>query len=264
MNYNNLDLEYFHKFTKGHGVKIAVLDSELDLSHKEFEGRDVKYEEFIPSTETNYHGTAVSSLIVGNNIGVAPEASLYHMKMLSNVFGSGVSWDKAFDKAMSLDVDVICMSIGTKAKLSPSMRQSLQRAKERGISVLAPSGNEGLFLLRNPANDERVIAVGGKDASGKTSKKSNKHSDIEAYALSENVLVANIDNQFKYIKKSGTSFSNAIVAGQVALIIAYARDNGLDINVRDFLKHYNKNNPMSGKMLNMNIVKEELDKYLKL
>lgn len=264
MNYNNLNLDNFHKFTKGHGVKIAVLDSELDLSHVEFEGRDIEYEEFIPSTNINYHGTAVSSLIVGNNIGVAPESKLYHMKMLSNIFGSGVSWDRAFDKAMSLGVDIICMSIGTKSSLSPSMKQSLQKAKEKGITVLAPSGNEGLFLLRNPAGDERVIAVGGKDHQGKTSKKSNKHADIEAYALSENVLVANVDSDFKYIKKSGTSFSNAIVAGQIALIISYARNNGMEINVRDFLDFYNKNNIEQSKVLNMDIVKKELDTYLNL
>lgn len=264
MNYNNLDLEYFHSFTKGHGVKIAVLDSELDLSHDEFEGRDIEYEEFIPSTDMNYHGTAVSSLIVGNNIGIAPEAKLYHMKMLSNVFGSGVSWDRAFDKAMSLGVDVICMSIGTKSNLSPSMRQSLQKAKEKGITILAPSGNEGLFLLRNPAEDERVIAVGGRDSQGRLSKNSNKHSDIEAYALSENVLVASIDKDFKYTKKNGTSFSNAIVAGQVSLIISYARKKGKQIDVRSFLKYYNKNNIEQSKTLNMNIIKKELDKYLDL
>ena len=263
MNYNNLDLEYFHQFTKGHGVKVAILDSEIDLSHREFEGRDIQYEEFIPSTQINYHGTAIASLIVGKDIGVAPEVSLYHMKMLSDVFGSGASWGEAIRKAMALKVDVICMSIGTKEKLSPSMRQVLQVAMERGITILAPSGNEGKFLLRNPANDERVLAVGGKDADGNQSAKSNKHKDIEAYALSEDVLVANTGETFNYIKKNGTSFANAIVSGQVALIIAYARDRGYDINVRDFLKTYNRNNPHEGKEINMNIVKKELDNYLK-
>lgn len=262
MNYNNLDLEDFHKYTKGHGVKIAILDSELDLNHKEFEGVDITYEEFIPSAKTNYHGTAITSLISGKNIGVVPEAKIYHFKMLSDVFGSGVSWDRALDRAMALKVDVVCMSIGTKGKLTPSMKQSLQRASEKGITVLAPSGNEGLFLMRNPANDERVLAVGGRDKDGNHAKMSNKHVDIEAYALSEGVLVANTNDSFGYIKKNGTSFANAIVAGQVSLIIAYARDRGYEINVRDFLKYYNSNNPRENRVINMNIIKKELDNYL--
>lgn len=262
MNYNNLDLSYFHQFTKGAGVKIAVLDSELYLEHQEFEGRDIEYMEFIPSTKQNYHGTATTSLIVGKNIGVAPEAKVYHLKILSDKFGSGVSWDRAFERAMALEVDIICMSIGTRSKLSPSMRQSLQRAKEKGIVILAPSGNEGLFLLRNPANDERVIAVGGKDSKGKHTENSNKHVDIEAYALSKDVLVADLDKDMQYVKRDGTSFANAIVAGQVALIIAYSRGKGYEIDSRDFLTYYNKNNLKKGKQLDMNIVKKELDAYL--
>lgn len=214
--------------------------------------------------ENNYHGTAITSLIVGKNIGIAPESTIYHMKMLSDVFGSGVSWDGAVDKAIKLDVDVICMSIGTKDKLSPSMKQSLQRATERGISIVAPSGNEGLFLLRNPAEDDRVIAVGGKDSNGATTSNSNKHKDIEAYALSEDVFVANAIGPMKYIKKSGTSFANAIVAGQIALIVAYSRNNGREIDVRDFLKFYNRRNIYEGKQIKMKIVKKELDLYLGL
>lgn len=262
MNYNNLELDYFHQFTKGHGVRIAILDSEIDLEHIEFEGRDVTYEEFIPSMEKNYHGTAIASLIVGKNIGIAPEATIYHLKMLSDVFGSGVSWDGAVDRAIKLGVDIICMSIGTKDKLSPSMKQSLQRATERGIVIVAPSGNEGLFLLRNPAEDERVLAVGGKDKNGATATKSNKRKDIEAYALSEDVFVANTVGAMKYIKKSGTSFANAIVVGQIALIIAYSRDRGKKINVRDFLRFYNSRNIFEGKQLRMKIIKKELDLYL--
>lgn len=262
MNYNYLDLKDFHKYTKGQGVKIAVLDSEIDLSHREFKNKKIKCMSFVEDGPENSHGTAVSSLIIGKNIGIAPESELYHMKILSGSHGGAVSWERALESAVSLGVDIVCMSVGTKMKLSPSMRQALQRAEDNGVIVLAPSGNEGRDLLRNPANDDRVIAVGGFNREGLHSKNSNRSIKIEANALSQGVLVANTGSNMKYIKRSGTSFANAIVAGQLALMISYTRDKDYEINIREFLKEYNKRNPLVRKQINMNDIKKELDIYI--
>lgn len=256
------NIDYFHKYTKGEGVKVAVLDSELYLDHKEFSGRNIEYREFIYSENPNYHGTSTSGLIVGNTLGFSPNVELYHAKMLSDVYGSGRSWDLALDWVVKQDVDVICMSIGTKVALSSGMKQSLQRVYEKGIVVTAPSGNEGRAVLRNPASDKRVIAVGGIDHNKKKSMMSNRSNLIDAYSLSEDVLVANIDEKVPYVKRHGTSYANAFIASQLALIISYARINGKDINAREFLAHYNKKHSSELRILDMKKVKEELDFYL--
>lgn len=184
--------------------------------------------------------------------------------MLSDKYGSGRSWNRALDWVVKQGVDVICMSIGTKAELSAGMKQTLQRIHERGIVVTAPSGNEGKSILRSPANDPRVIAVGGIDYDKKRTRMSNKSSLIEAYALSEDITVANIDKNIPYIKKDGTSYANAFVASQLALIISYARKNKKEISVRDFLAHYNDKNRTELRILDMKKVKKELDIYLDL
>ena len=93
---------------------------------------------------------------------------------------------------------------------------------------------------------------------------SNKSSLIEAYALSEDITVANIDKSIPYIKKDGTSYANAFVASQLALIISYARINNKNINAREFLSHYNEKNRTELRILDMKKVKKELDIYLDL
>lgn len=203
-------------------------------------------------------------MIIGNTLGFSPKVELYHAKMLSDKYGSGRSWDTALDWVVKQGVDVICMSIGTKSQLSAGMRQTLQKVYEKGVVITAPSGNEGRTILRSPANDHRVIAVGGIDYDKKRTKMSNKSHLIEAYALSEDVTVANIDSNMPYIKKNGTSYANAFVASQLALILSYARKNSKNINVRDFLKYYNDKNRSELKILDMKKVKETLDVYLEL
>ena len=260
--YDFLNIDYFHQFTKGENVKIAVLDSEIILDHPEFSDRRIEYEEFIDSKELNLHGTAVSSLIVGNSIGVSPESDIYHMKMLSDIYGTGKSWDKAMSSALRKKVDLICMSIGTKAQLSPSMRQSIQTASDRGMVISAPSGNEGRTLLRNPADNHNVVAVGGVGKNRKISKTSNKNIRMGAYAPSENIIVANATMSPLYSNVNGTSFANAIFIGQASLIISYARSNGKEINVKKFLEWYNRTYRTELKVLDMEKVKEGLDIYL--
>ena len=257
--YDKLNIEYMHRFTKGENVKVGVLDSELSLDHPELAGRNITYAEFIQSSAYNYHGTAITSLICGNSIGVAPEVELFHMKMLSNEYGSGMSWDRAMDFALKNEVDIICMSIGTKDTLSTSMLQSIQRAYDRGVVICAPSGNEGKPILRNPADNPNVIAVGGIADSGKVSVRSNRTLEIEGYAPSEGVVIADSGQSLLYKKDSGTSFANAIFVGQMALTLSYARSLNVQVDIRSFLKEYERTYPFDGRHIDMKKVKIMLD-----
>lgn len=253
--YKDLDIDYFHRFTKGEGVSIAVIDSEIDLSHAEFRNSDIIRKDFVESIQPNYHGTAISSLIVGNTLGIAPKAQVHHLKILSDVEDDGPAWAKAMHYIAMRDIDIVCMSIGTSSKLSLGMQEYLQRARYRGVAIVAPSGNEGMYAIRYPAGDRNVIAVGGLDAEGNVSKHSNTPRYIDLNALSDDVMVANIDKKIQYRKRTGTSFSNAIVAGQLALIKGYMRDNGVEMDMFKFVKEYKE----VSKVLKMKDVKEFLD-----
>ena len=65
----------------GKGVNVAIIDQNLILDHPEFQGKIVKYHDVGTKTsphEGSMHGPAVTSLLVGETIGTAPDANVYY------------------------------------------------------------------------------------------------------------------------------------------------------------------------------------------
>ena len=68
--------------TNGKDVSIAIIDQTLLLSHVEYKDAVVSYESIgKPAPSPEMHGSAVSSLAVGQTVGVAPMAKLYYFAM---------------------------------------------------------------------------------------------------------------------------------------------------------------------------------------
>ncbi|MEA5077442.1 MAG: hypothetical protein VB013_02615, partial [Anaerolineaceae bacterium] len=64
----------------GKGVSVAIIDQPLGLNHPEYKGRIFVYKYFNPTDkkpQSDLHGPAVASLLVGTNTGTAPDAKLY-------------------------------------------------------------------------------------------------------------------------------------------------------------------------------------------
>ena len=65
----------------GEGVNVAIIDQKLLLGHPEYAGKIAAYYEhdtIQPSAFGSMHGPAVTSLLVGETIGVAPGARVYY------------------------------------------------------------------------------------------------------------------------------------------------------------------------------------------
>ena len=58
----------------GKGITVAIIDHPMLLEHPEFQGKVVKYYDLGTNLLVSMHGPAVTSLLVGNNIGTAPDA----------------------------------------------------------------------------------------------------------------------------------------------------------------------------------------------
>lgn len=224
------------KKTKGKGIKVAVLDTGIDLNHPDLIENIKKTVDFSGSRygveDLNGHGTHVAGIIgaVDNNIGmigVAPEVDLYIAKVLGDN-GSG-GYDgimKGIKWAIDHKVDIISMSLGISSRPPERLHQLIKEADSKGIIMLAATGNENGEVCYPAAYDE-VIAVSAVDQSLKRANFSN-------YGIQNEITAPGVDivSTYKnggYAKLSGTSMATPMISGAVALIMARFKDVFLDV-----------------------------------
>ena len=63
---------------KGKGSVIAYCDGKVQLDHEQFKDADIIYEDFPAGKKIKWHGYGVLSLLIGKDIGTAPETKLYY------------------------------------------------------------------------------------------------------------------------------------------------------------------------------------------
>jgi subtilisin len=158
--YNNSSIQ---STSGGAGVTVAVLDTGVNINHKDLVGQSTQCKDFTQRdtsllngscNDKNGHGTHVAGTVLAHGgdgtgiFGVAPEADLWAYKVL-NDRGSGYSDDianainHAADQAVSLNEQVIIsMSLGSSTKNS-LIENAVNYAYNKGVLVVAAAGNEG-------------------------------------------------------------------------------------------------------------------------
>lgn len=168
----------------GRGVKVAVLDTGLDLQHPDFQGRSITARSFVPGEEaqdghghgTHCIGTACGPQQPGQSprYGIAFESEIFAGKVLSNRGSgsdggilAGIAW------AIANGCRVISMSLGAAVTpgqaFSPVFEAVAQRALAAGTLIVAAAGNESnrprtIAPVGHPANCPSIMAVAALDA----------------------------------------------------------------------------------------------------
>ncbi|MBM7587799.1 major intracellular serine protease [Bacillus pakistanensis] len=220
---------------KGKDVVIAVLDTGCDQEHPDLKGRIIGGRNFTtdddgdPENVTDYngHGTHVSGTMAANEnslgvIGVAPEASLLIVKVLSGERGSGqYDWIvSGIQYAIDQKVDIISMSLGGPNDYKP-LHDVIKKAVDANILVVCAAGNEGdedhsTEEFSYPAGYNEVISVGAIDFERRSSYFTNSNNEVDLVAPGEDII-STVPGE-KYAKYSGTSMSAPHVSGALALI----------------------------------------------
>ncbi|MED3644681.1 S8 family serine peptidase [Caldifermentibacillus hisashii] len=212
----------------GQGVKVAVLDTGIS-NHIELNiSGGVSTVDYTRSwNDDNGHGTHVAGIIGSqpgitsiNGIditGVAPDVNLYAVKVLSNTgFGNLLDILEGIDWAIANDMDIINLSF-TSATYSQIFEQMINNAYQKGILIVAASGNDGLnSTVRYPARFNNVIAISSVDNSLTISNFSSIGDKIDFAAPGDDILSTH--NQGDYVYESGTSQATPHVSGILALL----------------------------------------------
>ncbi len=209
--------------TQGAGVKVAVVDTGIDPDHPDLKGRVAggvcKLSGCKSWKDENSHGTHVSGTIAGaldgkGVAGVAPQASLYAVRVLDkNGGGSLVSIIKGLVWCAKNKMQVANLSLGS-GRGSFFMHLAVKYAKKHGVVIIAAAGNSGASV-GYPASYPETIAVAASDDKDQLAKFSSRGPQVDFIA--PGVKVKSSIPGGGYAEYSGTSMATPHVAGLAAL-----------------------------------------------
>ncbi|MEI4470786.1 S8 family serine peptidase [Frigidibacter sp. MR17.24] len=225
----------------GRGIRVAVLDTGMDLGHRDFAGRTIRAASFVPGEAVNdlhSHGTHCIGTACGPRApvdpavvryGIAHEAEIWAGKVLSNAGSGQDGWILAgINWAVANGCQVVSMSLGAPVAIGstgyPAAYEAAARAAlARGTLIVAAAGNDssgGLRPVSRPANCPSIMAVG---AVGETLARAG-FSNVGMYAPHGSVDIAGPGVGVLssvpgggHGTKSGTSMATPHVAGIAAL-----------------------------------------------
>ena len=220
---------------KGAGVKVAIIDSGIDYNHPDLNsnywgGYDFVNDDSDPMDD-NGHGTHVAGTVAALDdgigvVGVAPEANLYALKVLSSG-GSGSYSDviAALQWCVDNGIQVTNNSYGSSGDPGKTVKAAFDNSYNNGNGVLhvAAAGNSGNRYgvgdnIIYPARYDSVIAVAATDRSDKRASWSSTGPDLELSAPGVSIYSTYLTNSYNTF--SGTSMASPHVAGTAALVIA--------------------------------------------
>jgi subtilisin len=225
----------------GNEMKVAVLDTGMDLLHPDFAGRSIVSQSFVPGEDvqdgkghgTHCIGTACGFKdLNGRRYGVAYESTIYVGKVLNNQGSGNGAWILAgMEWAIVNGCQVISMSLGNiNPKPSTAYETVGRRALQNGCLIVAAAGNNGRTggTVGQPANSPSIMAVAAIDNYLKAADFSAKSgvfpgAKVDIAAPGVDVYSSVPMNQGRYAAFNGTSMATPHVAGVAAL---YAESTG--------------------------------------
>lgn len=252
----------------GAGVVVGVLDSGCDADHSEFSGRTVDYA-WVPldtsapvrsvrGFDPHNHGTHVSAIIAGANMGIAPQADLLVASVIESEtlttslqrIVNGLDWMLqriALPENREKPV-IINMSLGFKPEwLKPSEANTVmigirlllqQLVEDFDVLPIVAIGNDGPGTVRAPGYYPETLAVGAVDSThgpawfsgggpGPAPFDTVVTPDVAGYGVDVlSAIERDIQGRSWYEAKDGTSMATPYVSGIAALVAAKTRLHG--------------------------------------
>ena len=206
-------------------IRIALLDSGICSGHADLAGKIVNGYDFVDQDNNPEdvfgHGCAVAGIIaaeIDNGVGIAGVAPNVQIAPYRVLDGSGLGTYSNVAAAVVRATDegsrIINLSLGGSAP-SQVLKDAIDYATDRSVTVIAATGNTGQEGILYPARYNNVIAVGSIDPNMARSSFSTFGAELDVLAPGRDILTTNISGG--YGLQSGTSFAAPHVAGAIAL-----------------------------------------------
>ncbi len=217
--FQEMDVADAHPWSRGEGVKVAIIDTGVDILHPDLKDRVAAAVNFVDSDEAQFrrdrHGTEVAGVIaaVANNregiVGVAPNARLLVFKACWQArsdadAASCNSFTLARALAAAFDAHAQIVNLSLAGPDDPLLGDLIREGQRRGVLFVGAAGENG--LMHRPG----IIQVANAQA--------GPAGDDALYAPGNEILTLLPGGHYDFA--SGASIATAQVSGVVALMLA--------------------------------------------
>lgn len=238
-----LGVESAWAFSTGRNVRVAVIDTGVGKTGEDKPKYLLTGKDFVDgdadASDLNGHGSHVAGTIAQatNNgkgcVGVAPDAEILPLRVLdANGSGDAYATAEAIVYAADHGAQVINLSLGSPSSTQVE-RDAVRYAVDRGVVIVAATGNEGARSVSYPAAYDGVLAVGATRYDGTVTAYSNGGSAVDLVAPGGDTSIDQngdgygdgilqeviVGSQRGYNFFEGTSMATPHVAGAAALLL---------------------------------------------
>ena len=227
-SYYHLDSARAKGYT-GKGVTIALIDGPIDTNAPELKGANITDKSRCTIEEAPSglnHGTALASILVSQNYGVAPDAMLYLYQASDDDSLSGgtcVIGDERLDSYallinQAIDDGAQIISISMSAPdMSDDVKWAIARAMSRGVIIVNSAGNTGADNNANQLSRwSGVVGVSAIKSDGSFADYSSWGNGVTTAALGEPFTRRDYATGQNTTTR-GTSYAAPLAAGMLAL-----------------------------------------------